>query len=150
MSTDHSPLHLHIDQLTPPTPFYINLVFIYLSERRIVNALRHWSRQASASSSAAVTLSRLARHHHSGVVKEALFRWRCAVARAREELSEDRMAVAETSLAREKGRARRAAAAALLGALRRDRRRSLVWGFGVFEEQRLVFEKKARMTKTAV
>lgn len=60
------------------------------------------------------------------------------------------MAVAEASLGREQGRARRAAAVALLGALRRDRRRRLVWGFGVFEEQRLVFEKKVRMTKTGV
>lgn len=64
----------------------------------------------------------------------------------REELSEDRMAVAEASLEREQGRGRRAAAVALLGALRRDRRRSLMWGFGVFKEQRLVFQKKVQKT----
>lgn len=108
----------------------------------MADALRIWSRQASLSSSAAVALARVLRRRDARRMTAALDQLRRTVVQARTNSSLARLERLEETITAGHGKARRAAGAALIGALVRGRRRSLEWGFGMLEEEVLVARKK--------
>ncbi|CAN0404613.1 unnamed protein product [Ascophyllum nodosum] len=116
-------------------------------ETRMRIAFRRWTRRTTASAAAASALSRLARRCYSRAAREGLLRWRRAATQARTEGLQDRLTEAKALAARGTGNARRTAAVVLLGALRRSRRQSLRWGFGMLEERRLDKERKLQALK---